>query len=52
MYDKLVANVNNIDTNGFVLKTEYDADKTESEKKIRDTSKLAKNQIIMLKLMN
>ena len=31
--DKLVAKVNNIDTSGFVLKTEYDADKTELEKK-------------------
>ena len=34
MYDKLVAKVNNIDTSGFVLKTKYDADKTELEKKI------------------
>ena len=33
VYDKLVARVNNIDTSGFVLKTNYDADKTESEKK-------------------
>ena len=32
MYDKLVAKVNHIDTSGFVLKTEYDADKTELEK--------------------
>ena len=42
MYDKLVAKVNNIDTSGFVLKTKYDADKTELEKKIPDTSKLVK----------
>ena len=34
MYDKLVAKVNNIDTSDFVLKTNYNADKTESEKKI------------------
>ena len=33
VYDKLVAKVNNIDTSGFVLKTNYDADKTELEKK-------------------
>ena len=36
-YDKLVANVNNIDTSGFISKTKYDADKTELEKKIPDT---------------
>ena len=42
MIDQLVAKVNNIDTNGFVLKTKYDADKTELEKKIPDTSKLVK----------
>ena len=34
VYDKLVAKVNNIDTSGFVLKTKYDADKLELEKKI------------------
>ena len=33
-YDKLVAKVNNIDTTGFVLKTTYDTDKSDSEKKI------------------
>ena len=42
MYDKLVAKVNNIDTSGFVLKTEYAVDKLEIEKKIPDTSKLVK----------
>ena len=42
VYDILVAKVNNIDTTGFVLKTKYDADKTELEKKIPDTSKLVK----------
>ena len=40
VYDKLVAKVSNIDTSGIVLKTKYDADKTELEKKITDTSKL------------
>ena len=33
-YDKLVAKVDNIDTNNFVLKTNYQTDKTELEKKI------------------
>ena len=42
VYDKLVAKVNNIDSSGFVLKTRYDADKTELENKISDTSKLVK----------
>ena len=39
VYDKLVAKVNNINTSGFALKTKYDVDKTELEKKISDTSK-------------
>ena len=47
VYDKLVAKVNavsrnNIDTNDFVLKTKYDTDKSELEKKISDTSGLVK----------
>ena len=33
VYDKLVPNVNNIDTSDFVLKTKYATDKTELEKK-------------------
>ena len=32
-YDKLVSKVNSIDTSAFVLKTKYDTDKTEIEKK-------------------
>ena len=39
-YDKLVAKVNNIDSNHFVLKTKYKTDKTELEKKISDVSNL------------
>ena len=31
-YDKLVVNVNNIDTTRFVLKTTYDTDKSDLEK--------------------
>ena len=34
VYDKLVAKVNNIDTSDFLLKTKYNTDKTELEKKI------------------
>ena len=39
VYDKLVAKVNNIDTCGFVLKINYDTDKSDLEKKISDTDK-------------
>ena len=45
VYDKLVAKVNNIDTSDFVLKTKYQTDKTELEKKIPDVSNLVKNKI-------
>ena len=38
VYDKLVAKVNDIDTNDFVLKTKYQADKAELEKKILDVT--------------
>ena len=37
MYNKLVAKINNIDTSGFVLKTKYNADKTELEKKKKNS---------------
>ena len=40
--NKLVAKVNSIDTNAFVLKTKYDTEKLEIEKKIPDTSGLVK----------
>ena len=40
IYDQLVAKVNNIDTSDFVLKTNYQTDKTELEKNIPDTSDL------------
>ena len=36
MYDKLAGKVNNIDTSEFVLKTKYDTDKSDLEKKIND----------------
>ena len=44
MYDKLVAKVNSIDTSGFVLKINYDTDKSELENKIPDPSGLVKNR--------
>ena len=40
MYDKPVTKVNNIDTSDFVLKTKYQTDKAEIEKKIPDASGL------------
>ena len=56
MYDKLVAKLNNTDTSGFILKTKYDTDKSDLEKKIHDADKkclvlvdLLKKQIIILK---
>ena len=33
VYEKLAAKVNNIDTSSFVLKTKYQTDKAELEKK-------------------
>ena len=40
MYDKLAAKVNNINTSRFVLKTKYNTDKSDLERKIPDTSGL------------
>ena len=51
MYDKLVAKVNNIDTTGFVLKINYDTDKSDLEKKIPDTCELVKNLDYNAKLL-
>ena len=42
VYNKLVAKVNNIDTSDFVLKTKYQADKTELEKKAPDVTDFVK----------
>ena len=41
-YNELLAEVNNIDTSGFALKTKCNTDKSELENKIPDTSSLAK----------
>ena len=38
-YNKLVTKVDIIDTTGFVLKTKYDTDKSDLEKKISDVDK-------------
>ena len=42
VYDKLLAKADNIDTSDFVLKTKYQTDKTELEKKIPDVINLVK----------
>ena len=44
VHDKLAAKVNNFDTSDFVLKTKYQTDKTELEKKTPDVSDLVKKQ--------
>ena len=56
MYDKLVIKINVIDINRFVLKTQYNANKSDLEnkifdasKKIPDASRAAKKQIIILR---
>ena len=50
LYDKLVTKVNNINTSGFVLETEYDTDKSELENKIPDTSSLVKKTDYNIKI--
>ena len=40
--DKLVPNINNIDTSEFALKNKYQTDKTELEKKILDVTDFIK----------
>ena len=42
VYDKLAAKINNIDTSDFVLKTEYQTEKTELEKQITDLTEIVK----------
>ena len=48
-YNKLVTNVNNIDTTGFVLKSKYNTDKSGLEKKISDTEKKIPNTSAFVK---
>ena len=42
VYDKLLAKVDNIDTSDFVLKTQYNTDKTALEKKIPSVTDFVK----------
>ena len=51
VYYKLVAKVNSIDTSDFVLKTKYNTDKSELEKKFLTLAVLLKKQPTMLKSM-
>ena len=51
MYDKLVAKVDNIDTNEFVLQTNFNTIFTGLENKIPNTSGLVKKLIKILKLL-
>ena len=44
VYDKLVTKGNNIDTSSFVLKTKYNTDNTELEKKIPNVTNFVKKQ--------
>ena len=51
VYDKLVAKVNSVDATIFVLKSNYDTDKSEIEKKILILVILLKRQITIVKLL-
>ena len=46
---KLVTKVYNIDTTGFVLKTKYDIDQSNLEKKVSDAEKTIPNTIGLVK---
>ena len=58
-YNKSVTKVNGTDTTGFVLKTIYDTDKSDLEKKLSDAIKeipdisslVKESQILILKLL-
>ena len=52
MYDKFLAKVNNIDTTGFVLKTKYDTNKSDLEKKISYADKKNPNISGLVKKKN
>ena len=49
VYDKLITKVNVIDTSGFVLKTQYDTDKLDLEKKVKDADKKKKKKKNIIK---
>ena len=46
VYDKLIVKVNRNDTTGFVLKTTYDTDEADLEKKISNADKKSLTQVI------
>ena len=48
MYDKLVTKVNNIDTSDFVLKTKYQTEKIELEKKIPEVTKYCRKYLALV----
>ena len=50
VFDKLVAKVNTIDTCEFVLKIQYDRNKSEIENKIPDTSGFVKKTVYNAKI--
>ena len=52
MYDKLVANIDSIDTSDFVLKSKYNTDKTELEKKIPNVTNFVKKNNKLTELEN
>ena len=44
VYDKLDANLNNTDTSDFILKTKYQIDKAQLEKKLPDVTDFVKKR--------
>ena len=52
VYDKLAAKINNIDTSDFVLKTEYQTEKTELEKQITDLTDIVKKTTHWIRKQN
>ena len=52
VYDKLAAKINNIDTSDFVLKTEYQTEKTELEKQITDLTEIVKKTTHWIRKQN
>ena len=52
VYDKSVTKVNNIDASGFILKTKYNTDKSDLEKKISDADKKLQIQMDLFKTLD
>ena len=52
VYDKSVTKVNNIDASGFILKTKYNTDKSDLEKKISDADKKVQIQMDLFKTLD